>query len=146
MSFHLYSSKILLSFGRNLTTWVNDKKLRFLIRRAGPHVPNDARYMFELLKSTSDIRTRACRTIGHRINALWADQKKDDLLVTWNVRTKQQKPYRTWGRVCFDSESKQSNSTAMLEGCRKPPKSNNVDSKLWPLVCIQHNFFSSLTY
>ncbi|XP_008205907.1 DNA polymerase alpha subunit B isoform X4 [Nasonia vitripennis] len=128
------SGKILSTFGTKISTWVNNKKMRYLIRRAGPHVPKDARYMFELLKSTSDIRTRACRSIGQRINAVWAEQKKDDMLVTWNVRTKQQKSYRTWGRVCFDSENKQSNPTAMLEGCRKPPKSNNVDAKLWPLV------------
>ncbi|XP_014219108.1 DNA polymerase alpha subunit B [Copidosoma floridanum] len=90
--------------------------------------------MFELLKTTSEVRTRVCRSIGIRINNLWAAQSSDDVMITWNVRTRHQQKYRTWGRVCFDSETKQSNPTVLLEGCRQPPRTYTADTKNWPQV------------
>jgi hypothetical protein len=88
--------------------------------------------MFDLLKTVSDVRTRVCRLTGMRINSQWSEQK-DDIFVTWNVRAKHQQSYRTWGRICFESEAKQSNPTVLLEGYKKSPKVNN-DKKLWPQV------------
>ncbi|KAJ8673830.1 hypothetical protein QAD02_005092 [Eretmocerus hayati] len=127
-------TKVLISVGPKVTSWTNEEKQKCALRIAGPHVPSNARYMFELLKTTSDVRTRACRTIGSHMLAKWTKQKNDDVLITWNVRTRQQESYRTWGRVCFESETKQANPTILLEGCRKPPRTNNTDPKLWPQV------------
>lgn len=137
-------TKVLLSVGPKVSNWTTSKKYKCVIKRAGPHVPANSRYMFELLKSASEVRTRVCRMVGYKINYLWAEQKQDDLVITWNVRTRSQKPYRTWGRVCFESETKKWNAGAavLLEACRKPPRTDTVEAKLWPQVEIS---LSSLT-
>lgn len=124
-----------MTFGPKVTSWKTVNPKIFTVRRAGSHVPPKACYMFELLKVTSEIRTRICRTIGFQISSLWAEQKNDDKYVTWNVRTRNQKSFRTWGRVCFESETKQKNPIPLLEGCRKPPKPKAADGKWWPQVC-----------
>lgn len=128
--------RVLATFGQKVNSWTNNHVQKYTIERAGPHVPSDARYMFELLKSTSNVHTRVCRLIGLRINNLWSSKSKDDKIITWNVRMRHQEKYRTWGRVCFESEIKQTNPTVFLEGCRKPPKSNSSEAKNWPQVCI----------
>ncbi|XP_058806528.1 DNA polymerase alpha subunit B [Phymastichus coffea] len=128
--------KVVLSVGQKVSIWATNKKYKCSIKHAGPRVPANSRYMFELLKTASEVRTRVCRIIGYKINVFWKKQKKDDLVTTWNVRTRSQKPYRTWGRVCFESETKKWNvgATILLEGCRKPPRTDTVEAKLWPQV------------
>ncbi|KAL7301331.1 hypothetical protein TKK_0006066 [Trichogramma kaykai] len=126
--------KTLMTFGSKIESWLNLNNSKYPIRRAGSHVPANERYMFELLKAVSDVRTRVCRQVGFQICTTWAAASNgEDSYLTWNVRTRNQKKYRTWGRVCFESETKQSNPTPLLEGCRKPPKSN-ADTKFWPCV------------
>lgn len=125
------------TLGRKILSWVSQNKSRFDIQRAGPHVPSDARYMFELLRTVSEARTRPCRFLGRVINGIWSGQKGDNIMITSNVRKRQQNPYRTWGRVCFNSEEGNL-LPAKLEGTNSSIRSND-DRMQWPCVCIQDN-------
>lgn len=119
----------MLSIGPAISSWTNTKIRKVQIRKAGPHVPVNVRHMFEILKQISDVRTRVCRTYGRILVSKWAEKtKNEEISVTSNVRTRMQKKYRTWGRICWEIETKQNpNVPVLLEGCRKPPRFTNRD-------------------
>ncbi|XP_066590123.1 DNA polymerase alpha subunit B isoform X2 [Prorops nasuta] len=117
------SGRVLLTYGgKVLPTIKSDYRIR-VTKFNTPHVPSDAKYMFDTLFNKSSILTFICKSIGERLCDIWNAQEKSDLLLTPQVRRLIQGPFRTWGRISQDP----ANKTIILQGSewcirsKKPP-------------------------
>ncbi|XP_011144341.1 DNA polymerase alpha subunit B isoform X2 [Harpegnathos saltator] len=124
--------KILLS--------TNEKKIAVSWKRTGnydvevtksdePHIPSDARYMYEILSKQGNLLTFVCRNLGNKLFKTWSATKgKDvsaDLRYVKNVRSVNQTYFRTFGRI---STNKQSANMVTLEGCTRRKGTSVADS------------------
>lgn len=94
-----------------------------------PHVPSDARYMYEILSKQGNLITFVCRSLGNRLFKTWSTMSgsntSDDLRYVKNVRSINQTYFRTFGRI---NTNKQSTNTVTLEGCTRQKGTSVADS------------------
>ncbi|KAM0729459.1 DNA polymerase alpha subunit B [Formica fusca] len=115
--------KILLSIGEIVASWkkTGDYEVE-VIKSDEPHVPSNARYMYEILSKQGHLFTLVCRTLGSRLFKMWSAATATtgnvaaELRYVKNVRSINQTYFRTFGRI---NAKKESTNSVTLEGCTR---------------------------
>lgn len=117
--------KVLLHFGKEISSWNRESSYDVEIGIFGEGVPVNPMYMFELLHSQAGMLVAVCRNVGERLCNIWAKSEKNmDVRYTKDVTVESQTTFRTWGRILCDSEMKSDLRSYMLEGCKWSYKDN----------------------
>ncbi|XP_020280570.1 DNA polymerase alpha subunit B isoform X2 [Pseudomyrmex gracilis] len=113
------TKKVLISFGQAVASWKRAEDYNVEVTKSNfAHVPNDARYMYEILSKQGRLLTFVCYTMGTKLLKLWstANNNVTELRYVRNVRTVSQTNFRTVGRIITKKES---TNTVLLEGCTR---------------------------
>lgn len=108
--------KILFSIGETIASWKRTGDYDVKITKSDePHVPSDARYMYEILSKQGHLLTFVCQSLGSRLFKTWstATGNASELRYVKNVRSVNQTNFRTFGRI---NAKKESANTVTLEG------------------------------
>ncbi|XP_012231068.1 DNA polymerase alpha subunit B isoform X2 [Linepithema humile] len=120
--------KILLSVGETVASWKRTGDYNVEVTKSDePHVPSDAKYMYEILSKQGHLLTFVCGSLGSRLFKTWsaATDNTTELRYVKNVRSVNQTYFRTFGRI---STKKESANTVMLEGCTRRKGVSAADS------------------
>ncbi|KAL0131721.1 hypothetical protein PUN28_002935 [Cardiocondyla obscurior] len=120
--------KILLSIGETVTSWKKTGDYDVEITKSDePHVPSDARYMYEVLSKQGSLLTFVCQSLGNRLFKAWsaATDNVTELRYVKNVRSVNQTNFRTFGRI---NAKKEASNTVMLEGSMRRKGTSAADT------------------
>lgn len=120
--------KILLSVGETIASWKRTGDYNVEVTKSDePHVPSDAKYMYEILSKQGHILTFVCGSLGSRLFKTWsaATDNTAELRYVKNVRSVNQTYFRTFGRI---NTKKESANTVLLEGCTRRKGVSAADS------------------
>ncbi|XP_077275131.1 DNA polymerase alpha subunit B isoform X2 [Temnothorax americanus] len=120
--------KILLSIGETVASWKRTSDYDVQVTKSDePHVPSDARYMYEILSKQGHLLTFVCQSLGGRLLKTWstAATGNTELRYVKNVRSVNQTNFRTFGRVNLKKESA---STVTLEGSARGKGASAADA------------------
>lgn len=121
--------RILLSIGETVASWKRTGDYEVEVTKSDePHVPSDARYMYEILSKQGHLLTLVCRSLGTRLFKTWSAMTGNvagELRYVKNVRSVNQTYFRTFGRV---NAKKESANTVTLEGCTRRRGASMADS------------------
>ncbi|KYN01294.1 PREDICTED: DNA polymerase alpha subunit B [Cyphomyrmex costatus] len=107
--------KILLSVGETVSSWKKTDYEVQVTKSDEPHIPSDARYMYEILSKQGHILTSVCQNLGNRLFKTWLTTTNNGIELRYvkNVRCVSQTNFRTFGRI---NTNKDSTNTVTLEG------------------------------
>jgi len=120
--------KILLSIGETVASWKRTGDYDVQITKSDePHVPSDARYMYEILSKQGQLLTFVCQSLGSKLFKMWsaATGNATELRYVKNVRSVNQTNFRTFGRI---NTKKESVNMVMLEGSTRRKGSSAADT------------------
>lgn len=114
--------KILLSVGEIVASWKRTGDYNVKVTKTNePHVPNDVKYMYDILSKQGQLLTFVCQTFGKKLFDTWRNTttmttsvpNATDMRYVRNVRSVNQTNFRTFGRIHVKKESM---NTVTLEG------------------------------
>ncbi|XP_071562229.1 DNA polymerase alpha subunit B isoform X2 [Temnothorax nylanderi] len=126
--------KILLSIGETVASWKRTSDYDVQVTKSDePHVPSDARYMYEILSKQGHLLTFVCQSLGGRLLKTWStaatgntgNTGNTELRYVKNVRSVNQTNFRTFGRINLKKESA---NTVMLEGSTRRKGASAADT------------------
>ncbi|XP_072748793.1 DNA polymerase alpha subunit B [Anoplolepis gracilipes] len=124
--------KILLSAGETVASWKRTGDYEVEITKSDePHVPSDARYMYEILSKQGHLLTLMGQNLGNRLFKTWSATTAEtgnvaaEVRYVKNVRSVNQTYFRTFGRI---NAKKESANTVTLEGCTRRRGVSMADS------------------
>lgn len=121
--------KILLSIGETVASWKRTGDYDVEVSKSDePHVPSDAKYMYETLSKKGHLLTFVCQSLGGRLFKTWSAATTDnatELRYVKNVRSVNQTNFRTFGRI---NAKKESANTVTLEGSTRRKGTTAADT------------------
>ncbi|XP_035720667.1 DNA polymerase alpha subunit B-like isoform X1 [Vespa mandarinia] len=112
------TGKVLLFFGKEISSWNREFDYDVEIMQLGEGVPANIMYMFELLHSQGSMLRTVCCDVGERLCNIWAKLENVDIHYTKDVMFQSLTNFRTWGRILCDANTKSDITSYMLEGCK----------------------------
>lgn len=122
------TGKVLISLGQAVASWKRAEDYNVEVTKSNfAHVPNDARYMYEILSKQGRLLTFVCHGMGTKLLKLWstANSNATELRYVRNVRTVSQTNFRTVGRIITKKES---TNMVLLEGCTRRNGASAADT------------------
>ncbi|XP_011644932.1 DNA polymerase alpha subunit B isoform X1 [Pogonomyrmex barbatus] len=110
------TDKVLLSTGEAVVSWKRTGDHDVDVTKSDePHVPSDAKYMYEILSKQGHLITFVCQNLGSRLVKAWSAATDNSAQPRYvkNVRSVSQINFRTFGRIRV---KKGSANTVVLEG------------------------------
>ena len=132
--------KIVEKLGRDVADWKNlNNRVVSIGKTSDPHLPIQAKYMFELLSKKSANLRQLCRAFGSSLCNAWNIITGLDTAppTNPNARIPLQTKFRTWGRILGTNDGKLKADAIFLEGTKLSRRKNEPATVQLDLTNVQ---------